>query len=110
MPPGAPEDVYVTALSGGNLLGMARIQDVSITAGKKSTYDAPLRKPLVFVGSMLPAEMGAANKTSPVQILDPLSSDGSGAHAGHAGEPDGDDGAARRPGTGASSWSRKGRR
>ena len=70
-----PEDVYVTALSGGNLLGMARIQDVTIKAGKKSTYDAPLRKPLVFVGSMLPAEMGAANKTTPVQILDPLSSE-----------------------------------
>jgi hypothetical protein len=75
MPEGAPEDVYVTALSGGNLLGMARIKDVTIKAGKKSTYDAPLRKPLVFVGSMLPAEMGAANKTTAVQILDPLSSE-----------------------------------
>lgn len=74
MPAGAPEDVYVTALSGGNLLGMARIKDVTIKAGKKATYEAPLRKPLVFVGSTLPAEMGSGNKTAPVQILDPLSS------------------------------------
>ena len=58
MPAGAPEDVYVTALSGGNLLGMARIKDVTIKAGKKSTYEAPLRKPLVFVGSTLPAGDG----------------------------------------------------
>ncbi len=75
MPAGTPEDVYVTALSGGNLLGMARIQDVTIKAGKKTTYEAPLRKPLVFVGSAMPAEMGAGNRTAPVQVLDPLTSE-----------------------------------
>jgi hypothetical protein len=74
MPAGAPEDVFVTALSGGNLLGMARIKDVTIKAGKKATYEAPLRKPLVFVGSALPAEGGGGNSTTAVQILDPLSS------------------------------------
>ena len=74
MPAGAPEDVYVTALSGGNLLGMARIRDVTIQAGKKAVYDAELRKPLIFVGSSLPAETGSGNHTSAVQILDPLSS------------------------------------
>src|SRR5579864_6754281 len=36
MPPGMPEDVFVTALSGGNLLGMARIKDVVIKAGAKA--------------------------------------------------------------------------
>ena len=74
MPTGMPEDVYVTALSGGNLLGMARIKDVAIQRGKKTSYPAPLRKPLVFVGSALPVEMGSGNRTTPVQILDPLTS------------------------------------
>ena len=54
MPIGAPTDVYVTALSGGNLLGMARIKDVTIQGGKKVTYEAPLRKPLVLVGGTMP--------------------------------------------------------
>ncbi len=74
MPAGAPEDVYVTAQSGGNLLGMARIKDVTIKAGKKASYEAPLRKPLVFVGAAMPAESAGGNKTAPVQILDPLTS------------------------------------
>jgi hypothetical protein len=74
MPAGAPEDVFVTALSGGNLLGEARIKDVAIKAGKKATYEAPLRKPLVFVGSAMPAETASGNHTTAVQILDPLSS------------------------------------
>ena len=60
MPGNMPEDVFVTALSGGNLLGMARIKDVTIKAGKKTTYEAPLRKPLVFVGSAMP-EIGRAH-------------------------------------------------
>src|SRR3954451_23374746 len=51
MPASAPEDVFVTALSGGNTLGLARIRDVTIQGGKKTIYDAPIRKPLVFVGS-----------------------------------------------------------
>jgi hypothetical protein len=72
MPAGQPEDVYVTALSGGNLLGMARIRDVAIAAGKKTQYDAPLRKPLVFVGSSMPSESTSGNMTRPVQILDPV--------------------------------------
>ena len=74
MPINTPEDVFVTALSGGNLLGMARIKDVVIKPGKKATYEAPLRKPLVFVGSTMPAEMASGNHTVAVQILDPLSS------------------------------------
>ncbi len=74
MPIGTPTDVYVTALSGGNLLGMARIKDVTIKAGKKTTYEAPLRKPLVFVGAAMPAETGSGNKLAPVQVLDPFTS------------------------------------
>src|SRR3954466_5615595 len=74
MPGNMPEDVFVTALSGGNLLGMARIKDVVIKAGKKSVYEAPLRKSLVFVGSAMPAENASGNHTTAVQILDPLSS------------------------------------
>lgn len=74
MPAGDPEDVYVTALSGGTLVGMARIKDVTIKAGKKASYEAPLRKPLVFVGSTLPPEMGPPGSAGAVQILDPLSS------------------------------------
>ena len=75
MPAGDPEDVYVTALSGGNLLGMARIKDVTIKPGKKASYEAPLRKPLMFVGSALPPEMAGGNKTAAVQVLDPLTSE-----------------------------------
>jgi hypothetical protein len=71
--PGAPEDVQVSALSGSNLLGMARIRNVAIKSGATSTYVAELRKPLIFVGSRVPVDQ--ANGTIvPVQILDPLSS------------------------------------
>ena len=35
---------------------MARIKDVVIKPGKKAIYEAPLRKPLVFVGSGMPLE------------------------------------------------------
>ncbi|MCU1278880.1 MAG: hypothetical protein JWM53_2426, partial [bacterium] len=74
MPADTPEDVFVTALSGGNLLGMARIRDVVIKGGKKASYEAPLRKPLVFVGSSLPPETASGNATRGVQILDPVAS------------------------------------
>jgi hypothetical protein len=74
MPNGMPEDVYVTVLSGGNLLGEARIRDVAIQGGKTIGYDAELRKPLVFVGSSMPLETGQGNRTQPVQILDPIAS------------------------------------
>ena len=74
MPVGEPEDIFVTAMSGGNLLGMARIRDVTIKPGKKTSYEAPLRKPLIFVGSSMPPEKGAENGTRPVQILDPVAS------------------------------------
>jgi hypothetical protein len=69
-----PEDVFVTALSGTNLVGEARIRDVTIKPGKRQTYEAQLRKPLVFVGSALPPESGLGNRTSPVQIFDPTAS------------------------------------
>ncbi len=72
MPSAMPEDVYVTALSGGTTLGLARIKDVSIAKSKKVTYEADLRKPLVFVGSALPAESGSGNATTAVQVIDPL--------------------------------------
>lgn len=74
MPSAAPVDVYVTALSGGNLLGEARIRDVTIKGGQTRSYDAELRKPLVFVGSALPAETAPENRVQPVQILDPIAS------------------------------------
>ncbi|MGZ3406731.1 MAG: hypothetical protein ACXVAN_09845, partial [Polyangia bacterium] len=57
-----------------NLLGMARIRDVTIKGGKKATYEAPLRKPLVFVGSSMPSETASGNAAKPVQILDPVES------------------------------------
>jgi hypothetical protein len=53
---------------------MARIKDVVIKAGAKAAYDAQLRKPLVFVGSSLPAETNPGNATMAAQILDPLTS------------------------------------
>ena len=77
MPPGMPEDVYVTALSGGNLIGMARIRDVVIKAGSRAIYDAELRKPLVFVGSTMPPEATGGmtpGSVAPVKILDPIES------------------------------------
>jgi hypothetical protein len=72
MPAGAPVDVYVTVLSGGNLLGMARIEDVVIKSGAKASYDAQLRKPLVLVGSSLPPETNAGNALVATEILDPI--------------------------------------
>lgn len=72
--PTATEDVYVTALSGGNTIGLARIRDVTIKAGAKVSYDAELRKPLVFVGSAMPTEGSGSARTAPVQILDPVAS------------------------------------
>lgn len=74
MPTMGPEDVYVTVLSGGNLLGEARIRDVSIKGGAQASYDAELRKPLVFVGSSIPPEMASGDRTLPVEILDPNAS------------------------------------
>ncbi len=73
-PSDTPVDVYVTALSGGNLLGEARIRDVSIETGKTRKYEADIRKPLIFVGSTLPPEMATGDATAKVQILDPNSS------------------------------------
>jgi hypothetical protein len=72
--PVGPEDVFITALSGTNLVGEARIRDVTIKAGKRTTYEAQLRKPLVFVGSALPFESGLGNHATAAQILDPIAS------------------------------------
>jgi hypothetical protein len=74
MPTMAPTDVEVTALSGPDLLGMARIKDVTIKSGAHQSFDAPLRKPMVLVGSKLPEEMDAKNATVAAEILDPLAS------------------------------------
>lgn len=74
MPNMGPTDVVVTALSGSNLLGMARIKDVTIKAGARASYDAALRKPIIFVGSKLPDETDPKNKALAVQILDPIAS------------------------------------
>jgi len=73
-PNAEPEDVFVTALSGLNLVGEARIKDVMVKAGKRQTYEAQLRKPLVFVGAALPPESGGGNHAGPVQIFDPITS------------------------------------
>ena len=44
----------------------------SISQGKKTHYDAELRKPLVFVGAALPAERRPrATRRQPVQVIDP---------------------------------------
>jgi hypothetical protein len=74
MPSAAPVDVYVTALSGGSLIGEARIRDVTIKSGRTVAYEADLRKPLIFVGAALPAETTSGNSVKAVQILDPNAS------------------------------------
>jgi hypothetical protein len=74
MPISGPTDVVVTALSGANLLGMARIKDVTIKSGLRATYTAQLRKPIIFVGSTLPAESDPKNQTLAVEIIDPIAS------------------------------------
>jgi hypothetical protein len=65
-----PEDVVMSLFSGSQLLGMARIRDVEIKKEQQKTFDAFVRKPLVFVGSALPAESAMFNAVTDGQILD----------------------------------------
>jgi hypothetical protein len=70
----APEDVEVDVLSGSELVGMARVRDVSIKAGVQKIYTASVRKPLIFVGATLPDESDPNNGLAAGKILDPTTS------------------------------------
>ena len=61
----------MTALSGGTTLGQARIKDVSIVKGKKTTYDADCVNRW-WSSAPCCRRDGIGNKTAPVQVLDPL--------------------------------------
>jgi hypothetical protein len=68
---GAPIDIEMSVLGGTELLGMARIRDVSIVRGVQNTYDADVRKPFVFVGAALPDEFDPMNHVQSSLVLDP---------------------------------------
>jgi hypothetical protein len=66
----APVDVVMSLFSGTELQGMARIRDVMVRKEQTVTYDAFVRKPLVFVGAALPAETIPGNSVADGKILD----------------------------------------
>jgi hypothetical protein len=66
----APVDVVMSLFSGTELQGMARIRDVVVKKEQTRTYDAFVRKPLVFVGAALPAETIPGNAVADGKILD----------------------------------------
>jgi DNA-binding beta-propeller fold protein YncE len=65
-----PQDLILSVLNGSELLEMARVRGVSITAGREVTYTAEVRKPLVFVGAAVPSEPGGTKVANATQILD----------------------------------------
>lgn len=66
-----PIDLVLSALSGTDLLGMARLKDVSIQNGVQKSYTAEVRKTLLTVGSALPDEKDPGNKLGAPQVQDP---------------------------------------
>jgi hypothetical protein len=69
----APFDLQVSVLSGSNLLGLARLKDVSIQPAVQREYVVEVRKPLITIGSDLPAlDTQIAAPLRPGQIIDPL--------------------------------------
>jgi hypothetical protein len=69
-----PIDVEVDLLDGSDLVGMARVRDVSIRNGAIATYYADVRKPLILVGNALPDEPNRDNQLLGGEILDPTTS------------------------------------
>jgi hypothetical protein len=106
-----PGDLEIAILGGTELLGMARVRDVSIKPGVEVRYPAEVRKPFFFVGAALPQEPLGGNVLKPPVVLDPgtsrdlaqtlgmsgklpmgtsaatVTSDGRFLLAGHAGTP-----------------------
>ncbi|HEY7954646.1 MAG: hypothetical protein ACHQ17_00405 [Polyangia bacterium] len=70
-----PEDLVLNVLSGSDLLGMARIRDVTILNGVQADYVAAVRKPLITIGSALPIEQTPVKLLEGEQILDPNTGD-----------------------------------
>ncbi len=68
-----PRDLQLQILSGAELRGMGRFRDVRLQPGRSGQYEAAVRKPLVFVGSALPAEGGLLDPDA-AQILDTTAS------------------------------------
>jgi hypothetical protein len=66
-----PIDLQLQVLSGGALLGMGRILDVSIENGVQKNYDISVRKPLLTIGSAIPTEPSSVKLALPGQIIDP---------------------------------------
>ena len=69
----APVDLELSVLSGSELLGMARIRDVTFQNGMTEDYTAQVRKPILTVGSATPDE-DTTGQLAPGQILDPTTS------------------------------------
>jgi hypothetical protein len=67
----APEDLTLSLVNGSELLGEARIRDVSIVPGQVLSYDAHVRKPLIFVGGVTPDEPGGVQGKNQGEINDP---------------------------------------
>jgi hypothetical protein len=66
----APVDMVMSLFSGAELQGMARIRGVSVVKEQQTTYEANVRKPLVFVGATLPSEAQVGNAIGDGKILD----------------------------------------
>ncbi len=67
----APEEVSLSLLSGTQLEGMARLRSVVIKNATKSSYEANVRKPLLFVGQAAPPELTTGGVTTYGSIIDP---------------------------------------
>src|SRR4051794_13346850 len=73
-----PVDLEFEVMSGANLLGMARVQDVAIENGVQKEYAVYVRKPLITIGSDLPRSISESipgNAVQPGKIIDPTNSD-----------------------------------
>ncbi len=66
-----PGDLELSILGGTELLGMARMRDVTIKPGVEVHYAAEVRKPFFFVGAALPQETMVGNTLAPPKVLDP---------------------------------------
>jgi hypothetical protein len=69
-----PADLEMVLSSGSDLLGKARVKDVTILNGVQKEYVAEVRKPLVTIGFAMPEESIPGNSARPGQIEDPATS------------------------------------
>ncbi|MEO6951101.1 MAG: hypothetical protein ABI321_04740 [Polyangia bacterium] len=70
-------DLRLDVMAGPQLVGMAHIEGVKVEKGKTDAWTAPVRKPLVAVGSAASPEDTATNQMGPLaaqQLLDPTTS------------------------------------